>query len=166
MWITCDKPKVVEIIACVLRTAAGATRLSFITLIGIARQRREVRTFFKCRTGTHTHLVNNRIIRQRYSDPAIVGDAACVCLIAWDCTAITVGAAVSGQEMAPRWNDGAIINGQAGRDCSSVIRTANLPVADIDGTVAIVVELDELVIGALRTACAELANDHRWSRCR
>src|SRR5882724_835336 len=69
--------------------------------------------------------------------------------------------------MAARRDAGTGIDRQLVRDRGpAAARSANLPAADINGAVAVVVEFDELIAGASRPTRAELADYHGQCRCR
>src|SRR5947207_9296400 len=54
-----------------------------------------------------------------------------------------------------------VINGHARRNCAGAVRAFYLPAGYINGTVAVVVDLDEFIIGAARSASAEFTDDCR-----
>ena len=116
--------------------------------------------FNKDRAGAKSNLVDNCVTGQGERDPSVIGDAAVVCLVARDVAAVTIRGAVSGQEMTASWDHRAGTDGQASGHAGGIVRPADFPAANVHLGVTVVIQFNELVIGAAGPTCPELANDH------
>ena len=111
-------------------------------------------------------MIDDRIIGKSDRDAAIICDTAGIALVAGDRAAVAAGAAVGRQEVPARGNRRAIIDGHTRGNTAGIVGAAYLPAADINWSIAVVIEFDELVVGSVWTTGAELA-DYDWgNRCR
>ena len=156
--------EVCRVVVRVLRAAVRASGQALVGLLVRARhQGRENRSLLVQRAGAQAHLVDDDISGRRDRDAAIVGNAGRIRRVAWDASGIPARSGVREQIVLARRQDGAGGHGGASARRAGAVRALHLPTADVDGRVAVVVDLDELVVAARRPRGSELA-DHDTRR--
>jgi hypothetical protein len=82
--------KIIEVVVRILRTARRTSWLSFIALIGIAGKWCQMHALNKGRASAESHLVDDRVVRQRECQSSVIRNTARVGLIAENLAAVAI----------------------------------------------------------------------------
>ena len=156
-----DDLEVGVVVVGILQRDRRVVRFPLIRTVHVGGQlRRQRRPFFIGGAGRlHADLIDDRVVRHRQRNAAVVADAGGVVHVRRHHAGVAVRRGVREQEVRARRQDDAGAHGGARAGRRGVARSHRLPAADVGRAVAVVVDLDELVVAAERAARPHLADD-------